>query len=367
MDNKKTAIAVLSGLVVCALIAVLLLGLYAGGLMGKNKKGVVKGQEQNTQNVNPSEKNLPQLHDGMSFKEFRAWLALTEIKSMTIVSIDKDSEGNVTETTNAYYTERGMIAEKYSKNGAQEDVLRSYNLGLFDNGKYYEQTYDDNPSGGWETRVVDLENAKIRFAFGFAEFGKNRFELAYSLLGALIGIDYDSYDFLFSVKDGVVTWGTFASDTETVILKDFNKTTLPLRDDFKDYESFPVTDTFGKFEVRNVDGNETYALVDLDGLCEDKDEKPYIVEEYRVPEKHDGKEVTEIAFNSNKLTINDARKLIISKNVKKISGKDYNDLPVLVYEGDCVSWETVDVSEWERTADVIVKCKDGDIVVKKTA
>ena len=357
MDKKKTAIAVLSGFVVCALIAVLLLGLYAGGLMGKNKKDPVKGQENNSQEINSSKSKFAELNDDMTLNEFRAWLALTEMKSMTMTQISYDDDGNVTEIQTNYYVENGVLQETRDNKGE----LTSYKLSLFEDNRYYEQTYS---SDGWKTKIIDLDNAKTHINGGsFAFSGKIAIELIYAFFGyfSSSSLDNEYFTIPFSVKDGVVTTSNL-SDGD-LILKDFNKTTLPIREDFKDYKSRPATDTFGKFESATVNGEDCYKLVDIDSLYSEEGVEAMRIVKYVVPESYDGKTVKEVDFRSG---LNNLQEIVISKNVVKIC-VDKVEVPSITFVGTIADWANIDLTEFNCSKDVTVHCTDGDVKIAGNA
>ena len=358
MDKKKTAIAVLSGFVVCALIAVLLLGLYAGGLMGKNKKDPVKGQENNSQEINSSKSKFAELNDGMTINEFRAWLALTEMKSMTMAQVSYDDNGNVTEIQTSYLVENGVLQETRDNKGE----LTSYELSLFEDNRYYEQTYYN--SDGWKTKIIDLDNAKIQIRGGsFAFSGKASIEFIYAFFGYFSSSSFDNEYFTipFSVKDGVVTTSDLSGGD--LILKDFNKTTLPIREDFKDYKSRPATDTFGKFESVTVNGEDCYKLVDIDSLYREEGVEAMRIVKYVVPESYDGKTVKEVDFRSG---LNNLQEIVISKNVVKICA-DKVEVPSITFVGTIADWANIDLTEFNCSKDVTVHCADGDVKIAGNA
>lgn len=360
MDKKKTAIAVLSGFVVCALVVVLLLGLYAGGLMGKNKKDPVKGQEDNSQEINSSKLKVAELHDGMTLNEFRAWFALTEIKSMTMTQFSYDGDGNVTEKQINYFVENGVLQEIRDN----KDEITKYNLSLFEDNRYYEQTYS---SDGWKTRIIELENAKIHISGGsFAVSGKVGIELMHAFFGYFASSSFESEYFTipFSVKDGVVTTSNLGDGD--LILKDFNKTTLPIREDFKDYKSRPATDTLGKFENATVNDEDCYKLVDIDDLYSEDDVVASTrIIKYVVPETYDGKAVKEVDF-TNGFNKSNLQEIVISKNVVKIYA-DKVEVPSITFVGTIADWANVDLTGFNSSKDVTVHCTDGDVKIAGNA
>lgn len=361
MDKKKTAIAVLSGFVVCALVVVLLLGLYAGGLMGKNKKDPVKGQEDNSQEINSSKSKLAELHDGMTLNEFRAWFALAEMKSMTMTQVLYDDDGNVTEIQTFYCVENGVLKETRDN----KDEITEYKWGLFEDNRYYEQTYN---SDGWNTRIIELENAKIHINGGsFAFFGKVVIEQAYAFLGYFASRSFESeyYTIPFSVKDGVVTTSKSNLSDGDIILKDFNKTTLSIREDFKDYKSRPATDMLGKFKNATVADEDCYKLVGIDDLYNEDDFNAIRIIKYVVPETYDGKAVREVDF-TNSFNKSNLQEIVISKNVVKICA-DKVEVPSITFVGTIADWAKIDLTEFNSSKDVTVHCTDGDVKIAGNA
>lgn len=351
MTKNKTIITVLSGLVVCSLISVLLLGLYAAGLIGDKKPGKAEGGTTQT----PETADSPyELRDGMTLNEFRAYLAVAKPDSFNcLFQENKDAEIQI-----RYFTKNGCYSVDYTAAGE----FRTSMLAFIEDGRYYEKNIDSDKNV--KERVVDLEGADIMLlGNGAAASGKGMVELILATLSFATGSDFDegdvsdvSYD--FTVKSGVATLSV--GDTKIFEFKDINSTTLPIDDDFKNYKEMTSTETFGEYKGDAATGKVSFTgFVAIFGGGDGIGAVSYIVKKYTVSDKIDGAAVTDITSQE------DVYELVIPESVTNIGNYTISNAKIINYKGTKAQWAMINVGENTSGKPLTVHCSDGDVYVQK--
>lgn len=329
------------------MIAILMLGLYIGGAFGKKKDEVV---------VSPSvDVRTPEIVDGMTFDEFRAYLAVTYVGSFTETDFEYDNDtGALTGSKITYVTTHGSLVENYDKDGNRVE----YTLRFIEDGRAYERIVKSGEEP--TTRIVDLEGATIiPIGTSFAPGLKTSMEMIFALasMSNLDGVQYGNFDIAFTgfnVKDNIVKFQNGNGD-EYLTMKDFNKTEIPVPEDFKDYKTTESTEKLGKYRtVTDVEGNKTAYLEGLNKVFNIALFNVQI-KQFEVKAEYDGAPVVSVSLDES------VKDLIVPASVNKISGGGrLNDLRSLTYRGTLAQWAEVNVESYNLRNNIPVHCTDGE-------
>lgn len=291
----------------------------------------------------------------MDAGEIMSALVKTDIKNFTVVTTFKDEyrEGYVTKE---YYTQSGygIISEK---NGER----KSSSVQFFEGNRYYDLT-----------KYSGQNTEKYVCSIGDNEIVKGSIDRVKGFLSELIAI-------LYSIKEGggqrYFEWYAGASvyvedkngfvietKSQKIVYKDFNKTKLNVDDfeGYKNYDSIPI----GNYE-ESEDGTYYEFRDVLEYLGPIKtirlELKNYIIQSEFTK---DGKTlpVKAIKFSGYRV-----KKYIIPTSIEKVSFINASPYMEYCYLGTKADWESKVTVETYPYADIVVKCSDGEVTVKKQA
>lgn len=292
----------------------------------------------------------------MDVGEIMSALVKTDIKNFTVVTTSKE-EGGEGYVTKEYYTQSGygIVSEK---NGERK---RS-SVQFFEGNRYYDLT-----------KGSDQNIEKYVCSIGDNEIVKGSIDRAKGVLSELIAILYSikecggqsylSYwyeDASVYVEDK----NGFAIETKSqkIVYKDFNKTKLNVDDfeGYKNYDSIPI----GNYE-ESEDGTYYEFRDVLDYLGPYKtirlELKNYTIQSEFTK---DGKTlpVKAIKFSGYRV-----KKYIIPTSIEKVSFINASSYTEYCYLGTKADWESKVTVETYPYEDIVVKCSDGEVTVKKQA
>lgn len=364
MDKKNTLITVLSGILACALIAILLLGLYIGGVFGKkNKTGDVA--------ANPSaEGKTLEVKEGMTLDEFRAYILYEHVNGLTMTTTQYDENGDTIETETIYATNDGSLDVKYDKDGN----VTSYWFRLIEDGRAYEKRFnwtDKNPSDLF--RVVDLEGAEVgRVGGAFASSARETLNFALLLVSMGFGtkVDGGEYfaDYKFEAKEDEVMVD-IPNQKQRIVANKFNKTTIPVLDEFKDYKTDCAeedVEKLGNYEKRSDADGEYYEFTGLNNIF------------YRNTSTLDFEILPDVDVYEVKSEINNVpvkaistsdtirKNIIIPTSVTKIDRDFLDEGGLITYKGTLEQWKKIEISEYTLNnvkQEIRVVCSDGETVI----
>lgn len=291
----------------------------------------------------------------MDAGEIMSALVKTDIKNFTVVTTFKDEyrEGYVTKE---YYTQSGygIISEK---NGER----KSSSVQFFEGNRYYDLT-----------KYSGQNTEKYVCSIGDNEIVKGSIDRVKGFLFELIAI-------LYSIKEGggqrYFAWyagasvyvedkNGFAIETKSrkIVYKDFNKTKLNVDEfeGYKNYDSIPI----GNYE-ESEDGTYYEFRDVLEYLGPIKairlELKNYTIQSEFTK---DGKTlpVKAIKFSGYRV-----KKYIIPTSIEKVSFINASSYTEYCYLGTKADWESKVTVETYPYEDIVVKCSDGEVTVKKQA
>lgn len=291
----------------------------------------------------------------MDAGEIMSALVKTDIKNFTVVTTFKDEyrEGYVTKE---YYTQSGygIISEK---NGER----KSSSVQFFEGNRYYDLT-----------KYSGQNTEKYVCSIGDNEIVKGSIDRVKGFLFELIAI-------LYSIKEGggqryfewyagasvyVEDKNGFAIETKSrkIVYKDFNKTKLNVDEfeGYKNYDSIPI----GNYE-ESEDGTYYEFRDVLEYLGPIKairlELKNYTIQSEFTK---DGKTlpVKAIKFSGYRV-----KKYIIPTSIEKVSFINASSYTEYCYLGTKADWESKVTVETYPYEDIVVKCSDGEVTVKKQA
>lgn len=292
----------------------------------------------------------------MDAGEIMSALVKTDIKNFTVVTTFKDEyrEGYVTKE---YYTQSGyrIVSEK---NGER----KSSSVQFFERNRYYDLT-----------KRSDQSIEKYVCSIGDNEIVKGSIDRVKGFLSELIEI-------LYSIKEGggqrsferyagasvyVEDKNGFVIETKSqkIVYKDFNKTKLNVDDfeGYKNYDSIPI----GNYE-ESEDGTYYEFRDVLDYLGPLKtirlELKTYTIQSEFTK---DGKTLPVKAIK--KFSGYRVSKYIIPTSIEKVSFINASSYTEYCYLGTKADWENKITVEEYSYEDIVVKCSDGEITVKKQA
>lgn len=292
----------------------------------------------------------------MDAGEIMSALVKTDIKNFTMVTTFKDEyrEGYVTKE---YYTQSGygIISEK---NGER----KSSNVQFFEGNRYYDLTKrsdqsiekyvcsigDDEIVKGSIDRVKGFLSELIAILYSIKEGGGQRYSEWYA--GASVYVE-DKNGFVIETK------------SQKIVYKDFNKTKLNVDDfeGYKNYDSIPI----GNYE-ESEDGTYYEFRDVLDYLGPYKtirlELKNYTIQSEFTK---DGKTLPVKAIK--KFSGYRVSKYIIPTSIEKVSFINASSYTEYCYLGTKADWENKITVEEYPYADIVVKCSDGEVTVKKQA
>lgn len=292
----------------------------------------------------------------MDAGEIMSALVKTDIKNFTVVMTSKE-EGREGYVTKEYYTQNG-VGSVYEQNGER----KGSSVQFFEGNRYYDLT-----------KGSDQNIEKYVCSIGDNEIVKGSIDRVQGFLSELIEI-------LYSIKEGggqryfdwyagatvyVEDKNSFAIETKSrkIVYKDFNKTKLNVDDfeGYKNYDSIPI----GNYE-ESEDGTYYEFRDVLDYLGPYKtirlELKNYTIQSEFTK---DGKTLPVKAIM--KFSGYRVSKYIIPTSIEKVSFINASSYTEYCYLGTKAEWESKVTVETYSYEDIVVKCSDGEVTVKKQA
>lgn len=293
----------------------------------------------------------------MDAGEIMSALVKTDIKNFTVVTTSKE-EGGEGYVTKEYYTQSGYgIA--YELNGER----KSSSVRFFEGNRYY-----------YLTKRSDQNIEKYVCSVGDNEVVKESIDTMQDSLSKLIVLLYSIKEcggksYLSNWYEGASVYvedkNGFVIETKSqkIVYKDFNKTKLNV-DDFEDYKNYDATIPIGMYE-ESEDGTyyEFWDILKYIGPYE-----PILLQlkSYTIQSEFtkDGKTMPVKAI---KFSGNGSRKYIIPTSIEKVSFSNASPYMEYCYLGTKDDWGNKVTIETYPYADIVVKCSDGEVTVKKQA
>lgn len=292
----------------------------------------------------------------MGIGEIMSALVKTDIKNFTLVTIDKEV-ANEEYVQKTYFTQNG-VGSVYEKNGEKISAHAQF----FEGNRFYDLTKkSDQSTAGYACSIGDNEVKKesfditknrlsdlIRSLYSIKECG-GKFDLSNRYEGAKVYVE-DKNGFVIETQRG------------KQIFKDFNKTKLNV-DEFEGYKNYDATPIDNYKESEDGTYYESLGILEYFG--------PYIqitmrMKSYTIQPQFtkDGKTLPVKVANLSDYRID---KFIIPTSIEKVYF-DYNaEYKEFCYLGTKAEWESKVTVEGKPYKDIIVKCSDGDVTVKKQA
>lgn len=291
----------------------------------------------------------------MDAGEIMSALVKTDIKNFTVVTTSKE-EGREGYVTKEYYTQNG-VGSVYEQNGER----KGSSVQFFEGNRYYDLT-----------KGSDQNIEKYVCSIGDNEIVKGSIDRVKGFLSELIEI-------LYSIKEGggqryfdwyagasvyVEDKNSFAIETKSrkIVYKDFNKTKLNVDDfeGYKNYDSIPI----GNYE-ESEDGTYYEFRDVLDYLGPYKtirlELKNYTIQSEFTK---DGKTLPVKTIQVSGYRV---KKYIIPTSIEKVSFSNASFYTEYCYLGTKADWESKVTVETYPYEDIVVKCSDGEVTVKKQA
>lgn len=294
----------------------------------------------------------------MDAGEIMSALVKTDIKNFTVVTTSKE-EGSEGYVTKEYYTQSGygIVSEK---NGERK---RS-SVQFFEGNRYYDLT-----------KYSGQNTEKYVCSIGDNEIVKGSIDRVKGFLSELIAILYSIKEcggksYLSNWYEGASVYvedkNGFVIETKSqkIVYKDFNKTKLNV-DDFEDYKNYDATIPIGMYE-ESEDGTyyEFWDILKYIGPYE-----PILLQlkSYTIQSEFtkDGKTLPVKAIM--KFSGYRVSKYIIPTSIEKVSFSNASPYTEYCYLGTKADWESKVTVETYPYADIVVKCSDGEVTVKKQA
>ena len=291
----------------------------------------------------------------MDAGEIMSALVKTDIKNFTVVMTSKE-EGREGYVTKEYYTQNG-VGSVYEQNGER----KGSSVQFFEGNRYYDLT-----------KGSDQNIEKYVCSIGDNEIVKGSIDRVKGLLSELIEILYSikegsvqrSFDWYAGASVYVEDKNGFAIETKSqkIVYKDFNKTKLNVDDfeGYKNYDSIPID----KYE-ESEDGTY-YEFRDILEYIGPYNTIYLELKNYTIQLEFtkDGKTlpVKSIKFSSYRV-----KKYIIPTSIEKVSFINASSYTEYCYLGTKADWENKITVEEYSYEDIVVKCSDGEVTVKKQA
>ena len=292
----------------------------------------------------------------MDAGEIMSALVKTDIKNFTVVTTSKE-EGSEGYVTKEYYTQNG-VGSGYELNGER----KSSHVRFFEGNRYYDLTKRSDQSiekyvcsvGDNEVVKESIDTTQNRLSklivllYSIKECGGKSY-LSDWYEGASVYVE-DKNGFVIETKD------------QKFVYKDFNKTKLNVDDfeGYKNYDSIPID----KYE-ESEDGTY-YEFRDILEYIGPYNTIYLELKNYTIQSEFtkDGKTlpVKSIKFSSYRV-----KKYIIPTSIEKVSFSNASSYTEFCYLGTKAEWESKVTVETYPYEDIVVKCSDGEVTVKKQA
>lgn len=297
------------------------------------------------------------LKDGMNGGEVVVALTNANIQSVTMVYTYSERNGakhvrttKVNKTTN--------YEEEYV-----DDELYSIRFELYENGRYYEYSYNKDNTIPETIDVYDISDCEIdkMQIDGVAEclFSEFTADLAliYKMKGKGIDEDIDNTAFI-KVENNTIFYTDENGDT--YLLKDFDSTEIPLPEGMKGYDKMPANAQNLGFDKEGEDGARgTYVSAPILSVTVpefaqveeyDPEQGKYVSNTYKVVAVDMRGDMLEYTFTTNILTI-------------RFDGAFNGQI---VFRGTMEQFKAIEITEYSMNT-ITVHCTDGDVTVSRPA
>lgn len=283
----------------------------------------------------------------MDAGEIISALIKTDIKNFTVETTNKKDN-----TVSTYYLTQHGYSARYEQEGKETSAEMSF----YEDGKYYymkKRSADDI-----EKYAVSLKDGEIDKES--VDSVKSEISgLIFSLYGIVDNKGEETYTVRVENKNSFV----IENEEEKSVFKDFNKTNLYIPKELTDYKTFETISTGNYIELEDKTGYEFRGLLSYVGSY---NELRYRLKTYTIQPQFtkDGKTLPVKVAN---LSDNRIKKYIIPKSIEKVFF-DYNaEYKEFCYLGTKAEWESKVTVEKKPYKDIVVKCSDGEVTVKKQA
>lgn len=285
----------------------------------------------------------------MDAGEILSALIKTDIKNLTVETTNKKHN-----TVSTYYLTQHGYSARYEQEGKETSAEMSF----YEDGKYYymkKRSADDI-----EKYAVSLKDGEIDKES--VDSVKSEISgLIFSLYGIVDNKGEETYTVRVENKNSFV----IENEEEKSVFKDFNKTNLYIPKELAEYKTFETISTGDYIESEDETGYVFRGLLSYVGAY---NELRYRLKTYTIQSEFtkDGKTLPVKVANLSDYRID---KFIIPTSIEKVSfGYGYApSYTEYCYLGTKADWESKVTVEGKPNKDIIVKCSDGEVTVKKQA
>ncbi len=283
----------------------------------------------------------------MDAGEILSALIKTDIKNLTVETTNKKHN-----TVSTYY----LTQHGYSVLREEEGRETSVGMSFYEDGKYYYM--EKRSADDVEKYAISLKDCEI----DKESVDSVKSEIS-SLLFSLYEIVNNNGKEKVTVRVENKNSFVIENEEEKRVFKDFNKTNLYIPKELTDYKTFETISTGNYIELEDKTGYEFRGLLSYVGSY---NELRYRLKTYTIQPQFtkDGKTLPVKVAN---LSDNRIKKYIIPKSIEKVFF-DYNaEYKEFCYLGTKAEWESKVTVEKKPYKDIVVKCSDGEVTVKKQA
>lgn len=285
----------------------------------------------------------------MDAGEILSALIKTDIKNLTVETTNK--KRNIVSTY--YLTQHG-----YSVLREEEGRETSVGMSFYEDGKYYYM--EKRSADDVEKYAISLKDCEI----DKESVDSVKSEIS-SLLFSLYGIVNNNGKEKDIVRVENKNSFVIENEEEKSVYKDFNKTKIYIPKELAEYKTFETISTGDYIESEDETGYVFRGLLSYVGAY---NELRYRLKTYTIQSEFtkDGKTLPVKVANLSDYRID---KFIIPTSIEKVSfGYGYApSYTEYYYLGTKADWESKVTVETYPYEDVVVKCSDGDVTVKKQA
>lgn len=283
----------------------------------------------------------------MDAGEILSALIKTDIKNLTVETTNKKHN-----TVSTYYLTQHGYSARYEQEGRETSVGMSF----YEDGKYYYM--EKRSADDVEKYAISLKDCEI----DKESVDSVKSEIS-SLLFSLYEIVNNNGKEKVTVRVENKNSFVIENEEEKRVFKDFNKTNLYIPKELTDYKTFETISAGNYIELEDKTGYEFRGLLSYVGSY---NELRYRLKTYTIQPQFtkDGKTLPVKVAN---LSDNRIKKYIIPKSIEKVFF-DYNaEYKEFCYLGTKAEWESKVTVEKKPYKDIVVKCSDGEVTVKKQA
>lgn len=283
----------------------------------------------------------------MDAGEILSALIKTDIKNLTVETTNKKHN-----TVSTYYLTQHGYSARYEQEGRETSVGMSF----YEDGKYYYM--EKRSADDVEKYAISLKDCEI----DKESVDSVKSEIS-SLLFSLYEIVNNNGKEKVTVRVENKNSFVIENEEEKRVFKDFNKTNLYIPKELTDYKTFETISTGDYIESEDKTGYEFRGLLSYVGSY---NELRYRLKTYTIQSEFtkDGKTLPVKVANLSDYRID---KFIIPTSIEKVYFDNYAEYKEFCYLGTKAEWESKVTVEGKPYKDIIVKCSDGDVTVKKQA